>query len=391
MPGIAICNNMVTPYTNRLFNHIVERYDLDLTVISCTARERICQWSDQYAKRYKHIILRGIEFDLPGSRSAHINVGMWGALNRLSPDLVAINGIYPTMLVAAAWTQVHRVPLVFLTDGWAISMPQTIYHRVVRRAVISRFRAAICASERGRAFFVDEGADPEKIFVANIVPAWSGPAEIPGFVERRYDLLWCGRVDAERKNWPFFVSLVLELKRRLPTLSVRIIADSPSKPKALEQLSAAAVAFDYSSYISPDEISSVFTTARVLALPSTSDPWGLVCNEAMQCGTPCIVSPFVGAADELVIDDACGWVRPLEVEQWATAISQLILRSRALVGDVPCRSADGITIWPRSVCAQLRRRVKLCGGRPAAGREEARVRQVRRRRRPPYPNAAQEK
>jgi glycosyltransferase involved in cell wall biosynthesis len=50
----------------------------------------------------------------------------------------------------------------------------------------------------------------------------------------------------------------------------------------------------------------------------------LVCNEAMQCGTPCIVSPFVGAAGELVVDEACGLVRPLAVEQWADAISRLI-------------------------------------------------------------------
>jgi glycosyltransferase involved in cell wall biosynthesis len=203
-------------------------------------------------------------------------------------------------------------------------MPQNIYHRVTRPVVVGRSRAIICASEKGRSFFVDQGTEPRKIFVANIVPAWSRPADIPGFAQRRHDLVWCGWVNDERKNWPFFVSLVLELKRRLPALSVRIIADSPSKPKELDQLSGAEVAFEYSPHIPPDEISSVFTTARVLALPSKSDAWGLVCNEAMQCGTPCIVSPFVGAAGELVVDDACGLVRPLEVEQWAAAISLLI-------------------------------------------------------------------
>ncbi|QQN61953.1 glycosyltransferase family 4 protein [Bradyrhizobium diazoefficiens] len=324
MPGIAICNNMVTPYTNRLFNHIVDGHGLDLTVISCAAREKNRQWSERYAARYSHILLRGIEFDLPGSRSAHINVGMWSTLSRLSPDLVAINGVYPTMLVAAAWSRVHRKPLVFLTDGWAIMMPQSVYHRLTRPAVVGRCRAIICASAKGRDFFVEQGADPKKIFVANIVPAWGGPADIPEFARRRYDLLWCGRVNDERKNWPFFVKLVLELKRRLPTLSVRIIADSPSRPEELDQLSTAEVAFEYTSHVPPEEISSVFASARMLALPSKSDAWGLVCNEAMQCGTPCIVSPFVGAADELVIDDACGLVRPLEVEPWAAAILRLV-------------------------------------------------------------------
>jgi glycosyltransferase involved in cell wall biosynthesis len=324
MPRIAICNNMVTPYTNRIFNHVVDRYGLDLTVISCAAREKNRQWSQRYAVQYRHVLLRGIEFDLPGSRTAHINAGMWRSLARLSPDVVAINGIYPTMLVAALWACAHRKPLVFLTDGWAIMMPQGILHRVTRPLVVGRCRSIICASQKGRDFFLQQGSDPGRIFVANIVPAWSGPGDIPGFALRRYDLLWCGRVNDERKNWPFFVRLVLELKRRVPALSVRIIADSPSPPKELDQLSAAKVAFEYSPHIPPDEISSVFTAARVLALPSKSDAWGLVCNEAMQCGTPCIVSPFVGAAGELVLDEACGFVRPLQVEQWAAAISLLI-------------------------------------------------------------------
>jgi glycosyltransferase involved in cell wall biosynthesis len=203
-------------------------------------------------------------------------------------------------------------------------MPQSIFHRVTRPLVVGRCQAIICASEKGRDFFLQQGSDPGRIFVANIVPAWNGPGEIPGFALRRYDLLWCGRVNDERKNWPFFVSLVLELKRRVPALSVRIIADSPSPPEELDQLSAANVAFEYSPHIPPDEMSSVFTAARVLALPSKSDAWGLVCNEAMQCGTPCIISPFVGAAGELVVDEAGGVVCPLEVEQWAAAISLLI-------------------------------------------------------------------
>src|SRR3712207_8898759 len=37
-----------------------------------------------------------------------------------------------------------------------------------------------------------------------------------------------------------------------------------------------------------------------------SDPWGLVANEALQCGTPIIVSPHARAAHELVAPFGAG-------------------------------------------------------------------------------------
>lgn len=52
--------------------------------------------------------------------------------------------------------------------------------------------------------------------------------------------------------------------------------------------------------------------------------WGLVCNEAMQCGTPCVVSPFTGAAGELVIDGVSGFVLDLDVIRWADTISTVL-------------------------------------------------------------------
>ena len=66
------------------------------------------------------------------------------------------------------------------------------------------------------------------------------------------------------------------------------------------------------------KMSEVFLSSRLLLLPSKREPWGLVCNEAMQCGVPCIVSPNVGAADDLVTNEN-GVVVPFNVDQWATA------------------------------------------------------------------------
>src|SRR5690242_2522882 len=201
---VVVCNNMVSPYTNRLFNYIQGR-GVDLHVISCTLREENRGWSGDYAKKYDHAILKGIQYRISGSRIIHLNWGMWRTLSRLQPELVTINGLYPTMLIAALWSFIHRTPMAFLTDGWALTMPQTILHRVVRPFVVAASRAVICTSEKGRRFFAEEGIDSKRLFVSHLVPAWDSPAELPDFDQRPYHLLWCSRLDDPDKNPTFFV------------------------------------------------------------------------------------------------------------------------------------------------------------------------------------------
>jgi glycosyltransferase involved in cell wall biosynthesis len=48
--------------------------------------------------------------------------------------------------------------------------------------------------------------------------------------------------------------------------------------------------------------------SKVLVLPSTSEPWGLVVNEAMVCGLPVIVSDRCGCAADLVAEGRNGHV-----------------------------------------------------------------------------------
>jgi glycosyltransferase involved in cell wall biosynthesis len=59
-------------------------------------------------------------------------------------------------------------------------------------------------------------------------------------------------------------------------------------------------------------------------LPSESETWGLVVNEALACGTPIVVSDACGCAPDLAADDSCGRVYPVgNVEALARALDAL--------------------------------------------------------------------
>jgi glycosyltransferase involved in cell wall biosynthesis len=62
-----------------------------------------------------------------------------------------------------------------------------------------------------------------------------------------------------------------------------------------------------------------FWRPPTLVVPSASETWGLVVNEAMACGLPAIVSSAVGCATDLVVDN-CTATRSMS----------------ALIGALPC-------------------------------------------------------
>ncbi len=67
-------------------------------------------------------------------------------------------------------------------------------------------------------------------------------------------------------------------------------------------------AFIAPGFINQSELGQYFSASDVLVLPSDYDTWGLVVNEAMHYGLPCIVSDRVGSRRDLVTPGKTGFV-----------------------------------------------------------------------------------
>ena len=59
-------------------------------------------------------------------------------------------------------------------------------------------------------------------------------------------------------------------------------------------------------FLNQSEMAGAYALADVLAVPSATETWGLVVNEAMACGLPAAVSDAVGCAPDLVDDGRTG-------------------------------------------------------------------------------------
>ena len=74
------------------------------------------------------------------------------------------------------------------------------------------------------------------------------------------------------------------------------------------RISPGAVCFP--GFAQREDLAGLYALAEALVLPTHSDTWGLVVNEAMACGLPIIVSSVAGCSADLVEDGWNGYVVP---------------------------------------------------------------------------------
>ena len=68
----------------------------------------------------------------------------------------------------------------------------------------------------------------------------------------------------------------------------------------------------FTGFLHREDLPAFYELAEVLVLPTHSDPWGLVVNEAMACGLPIVVTDVAGCSDDLVKDGWNGYVIPAQ-------------------------------------------------------------------------------
>jgi glycosyltransferase involved in cell wall biosynthesis len=93
------------------------------------------------------------------------------------------------------------------------------------------------------------------------------------------------------------------------------------------------------------ELPNYFVIADVFVLPSASESWGLVINEAMNFGLPIITTDKVGAAYDLVKNGENGFVYPVGDIDKLTECLLKILYDQKLREEMGKRSQEIIAKW----------------------------------------------
>ncbi|AYO57050.1 hypothetical protein CO230_02235 [Chryseobacterium sp. 6424] len=130
----------------------------------------------------------------------------------------------------------------------------------------------------------------------------------PSFERREMvkNFLYVGRLSPE-KNLPDLIRCFNEL----PNLNLHIVGFGPLD-KDLKAIALQNIKFHGS--VNNQQLHLYYQDFDVFILPSTSEVWGLVVEEALNNGMPVIVSNKVGCVEEVVIDHYNGLVFNVDVK-----------------------------------------------------------------------------
>ncbi len=221
---------------------------------------------------------------------------------------------YWAMLLAAMLRRRKRAVFV---DSTIHDRPQVRWRGWLKRAFLKNVDGVFAYGSRARDYVVGHGADPARVFErcqAAALPHNYSPVEaLSARIQRAAEpesprFLYVGRLSPEKSIDTLLRSFVKVVESH-PKSKLVIVGSGPQRDE-LEALCVSlglANAVEFAGSKGIDDLAVEYSAATSLVLPSRSEPWGLVANEALSYGCPIVVSDRCGCVPELVVEGGTGF------------------------------------------------------------------------------------
>jgi 1,2-diacylglycerol 3-alpha-glucosyltransferase len=326
MSRLVIMTEIISPYRIPLFNSLAERSDPKSHVIFLAETDPVLrQWNV-----YKDEI--GFSFEiLPswrrrfGGRHVLLNRGVSKALNRAQPDVILCGGYnYPASWRALWWARSQGIPFLLWSESNARDMRGGhVVIEALKSQFLRRCSGFVVPGKSAWEYLSGYGTDESRIFTAvnavdnDFFSQAAGLArENAVRLRRELDLpnryfLFTGRLVREKGIFELlsaYGTLDATLRREFGLV---FVGDGPARREAEQQavlISPGVIRFV--GFAQREQLPTYYGLAEMLILPTYTDTWGLVVNEAMACGLPIILSDVAGCAPDLVMENWNGKIVP---------------------------------------------------------------------------------
>lgn len=289
-------------------------------------------WDVPLLDGYEHEFLTNVAARPRTSSFNGLDVpGIGQALRKGAFDAVLVNG----WSYKAAWQTIwaaKQLGLPVLTRGDShLHTPRSGLKNWVKQVsyplMLSAFDGFLDVGQWSREYYLHYGAPPDRIF------------RVPHVIdEARFSLraacLQAER-DALRKEWNLsnkatvflFAGKFIALKNPMKFLrglrsafaedsliAGLMVGDGPLRQECEVFASQAGLPTVFAGFLNQSRLVNAYVAADVLVVPSGHETWGMVVNEAMWSGLPCLVSDQVGCGPDLVARQGTGEVFPLDDE-----------------------------------------------------------------------------
>jgi len=335
---LVVLTEIIAPYRIPVFNALAEREEVDLHVIFLAETDNSMRQWRVYADeiRFSYEVVPSWRGRV-GKYNILLNHSVVRALLRARPEVIVCGGYnYLASWQALRWARRNQVQFLLWCESTARDRRGA--HTLVESLKESFVRGCdgfVVPGRSAQEYLQRMGAPVGRVFVApnavdiSLFATSERKAGEKGSRVRqelglpsRY-FLFVGRLVKAKGVF----DLLDAYSRLAPELRSEVglvfAGDGPERA-GLEALAREVFpgVVHFPGFIHRDELASYYGLAECMVLPTHSDTWGMVVNEAMACGLPVICTDVAGCAAELVKSNG-RLVEPGNAQQLAETMREI--------------------------------------------------------------------
>ena len=314
---VLFLTNIPSPYRVDFFNELGLLCDLTVTFEGTYATDRDSKWKCDEIKNFTPLFMRGVRINSDSffcPKIIKIIKQKW--------DVIVV-GVYSsiTSMLAIEYMRRKKIPFYIEADGGLIYPDKKLKYNI-KKHFISSASGWLSSGLMTDKYFIHYGADEDNIYRYHFTSLKKNDIKLLhplNCTEKQYYRQKLGIKESRVViSVGRFISLkgfdvLIKASEKIDSdIGVYIVGGNPTEEylNIIKEYNLHNIHFI--GFMSKPELEEYYMAADMFALPTRSDVWGLVINEAMACALPVITTDRCVAGMDLIVDEHNGYIIPVD-------------------------------------------------------------------------------